>query len=389
MKRSILLIVILLMCSAVVHAKELSVKDYGAIGDGKADETAAFQKAVAATPQGGQIRVPAGKYRINGTLELKMVTLIGADAGSWVGDNPGLPTLLPESTSGPCVRLLASGAVHGLGFEYNWQGKEPSALPACIELAGIGNRVSDCKIFNAWDGIMADGKTNVGRALVQNCFIVDVHNIGVRMTGTWDVSWISKVEVWSPGSKRFLSKGVGFLLGKNDILNLSDCFAFSAQTGYKLVESIEGAKISGVTWATFSNCTSDFCGIGMEVDGAHTISIAGGTHWTHHNGLSIKGKGGQVRISGCEFASNGGAAVDISGGKVVTMAGCQFRRESTSFDAPALRITGGEAIAVSGCVMTSATKALDVDKSLKSVVLTGNVVKENVRPEATPQTPAP
>ena len=63
---------------------ELSVSDFGARGDGKTDDTAAFQSALsAATEQGGKIVVaPAGEYRLNGTLTVPAgVTL----EGGWRG----------------------------------------------------------------------------------------------------------------------------------------------------------------------------------------------------------------------------------------------------------------------------------------------------------------
>ncbi len=44
---------------------ERNVKDFGAVGDGVADERAALEKAIAALPrEGGIVRIPRGKYRI-------------------------------------------------------------------------------------------------------------------------------------------------------------------------------------------------------------------------------------------------------------------------------------------------------------------------------------
>jgi hypothetical protein len=372
--------------AAPQDAPVIDVRSLGAVGDGKADDTAAFERAIALGRQNGQpVRVPRGRYRITRTLELKAQELTGAENAAWVADEVTLPTILPEVPDGPAIRLLGGGAVHGLYFFQDWKGGQPSERPAIIQLAGVGTRVSEVKIQNAWDGISADGKSNVGRALIRDCFLVDIHNVGIRMLGTWDVSWISRVEVWSPASKRFLAHGIGFLIGKNDLLLLSDCFVFSADRGYKFVESVPGSEIRGTMWGSMSNCTADFCGIGIEVDGAHTLSLAGGTYWTHHSGILIHGKGAQVRMSGLEMKSNSGPCIDIQGGSLVAVAGCQLRREMARFVAPTLRITGGETVAVSGCVISSTSTAVEVAEGLTGVVLSGNATRENVpEPPAEP-----
>jgi len=357
----------------------IDVRSLGAAGDGKADDTAAFERAIALGRETGQpVRVPRGRYRITRTLELKAQELTGAETAAWVADEETLPIILPDVPDGPAVRLLGGGSVHGLFFLQEWKDGQPSERPAIIQLAGVGTRVSEVKIMGAWDGISADGKSNVGRALIRDCFLVNIHNVGIRLLGTWDVSWISRVEVWSPASPRFLAKGIGFLLGKNDVLLMSDCFVFSGDRGYKFAESIPGAEIRGVTWGSMANCSADFCGIGVEVEGPHTLSLAGGTYWTHHSGILIHGKGAQVRMSGLEMKSNSGPCIDVQGGSLVAASGCQLRREMEKFVAPALRITGGDAVAVSGCVISSTSSAIEVADGLAGVALSGNAVRENV-----------
>jgi hypothetical protein len=56
----------------------LNVKDYGAQGDGAADDTAAIQAALAACPMGGIVYLPAGAYRTSAPLTIPpAVTLMG------------------------------------------------------------------------------------------------------------------------------------------------------------------------------------------------------------------------------------------------------------------------------------------------------------------------
>src|SRR5688572_6038598 len=63
---------IILLIAGSLHAKDVSVKEAGATGDGKTPDTAAMQKAIdeAATSGGGNVSVPPGKY-LCGTIVLK------------------------------------------------------------------------------------------------------------------------------------------------------------------------------------------------------------------------------------------------------------------------------------------------------------------------------
>lgn len=55
-----------------------SVLDYGAVGDGVTDDTAAFVRAVETMPE-GVLYIPAGRYRIKGFINItRAVSLRGA-----------------------------------------------------------------------------------------------------------------------------------------------------------------------------------------------------------------------------------------------------------------------------------------------------------------------
>ncbi len=367
----------------------VDVRTLGAQGDGIADDTDAFERAITQAQQtlaGAAVHVPPGRYRISRTLTLKSVRLQGATGGAWNSDSMAVPVLTLTNRDEPGLRLDAGGAVHGLMLDTDWGGQPIGPRPPAIELAGVGCRVTETKIWNAWDAILADGKNNVGRALIEKCFIVNVHNTGVRMTGTLDSSWISKVEVWSPGSETFLKQGVGFLLGQNDVLLMSDCFVFKAWRGYRFMDKIPGCAIKGGTWGSMSNCSADYSDKAISVEGTHTVSITGGTYWTHFGALRIEGAGAQVRVSGAELGANGLPAVEILSARAVTLSGCQIRRIMRQFNGPALRITGGH-VAVTGNVIECSSRALDISRKA-SVTLIGNLVKHNLPDDAGVPKPA-
>jgi polygalacturonase len=64
-----------------------SVRDFGARGDGKANDTAAIQAAIDAAPGGGIVRLPAGEY-LSGTLRLKSRLVLQLDADATLLASP-------------------------------------------------------------------------------------------------------------------------------------------------------------------------------------------------------------------------------------------------------------------------------------------------------------
>lgn len=81
----------------------ISVKDFGAIGDGVFDNTAAFQLAInAATVNHSSLFVPAGQYLITSTLSIYTGTIIIGEAGFALTASYG-PTLSSEIIFQPSI----------------------------------------------------------------------------------------------------------------------------------------------------------------------------------------------------------------------------------------------------------------------------------------------
>ncbi len=105
----------------IVPLRGVSVADFGAVGDGKTDATAAFQEAIDRAGETGEaVEVPAGVFLIGGDLEVG----VGVE---FVGEGNAVSVL---TAAGGEARILVAASGTGfrdIGFE---EMKEPIALVA-------------------------------------------------------------------------------------------------------------------------------------------------------------------------------------------------------------------------------------------------------------------
>lgn len=125
-----------------------NVRDFGAVGDGRADDSAAFVAALAAT-RDGALEVPAGRYRLTQVLRFDRggVVLRGAGPGKTVlSIEPTLCDVLGKgSHGGPCGWSWGGGflmAEGGFG-----EGARLATVIAPARRGDRGLRVSDAGAF--------------------------------------------------------------------------------------------------------------------------------------------------------------------------------------------------------------------------------------------------
>ncbi len=110
------LILSLILCSV---AAGQTVRDFGAVGDGKADDTAAFQAAIAA---GKLVRVPAGTYRVSQIRLASGTNLVGEDRVATVILDAGAGGTLVDGSRATVLILdtigsrIANLTIRGRGY---------------------------------------------------------------------------------------------------------------------------------------------------------------------------------------------------------------------------------------------------------------------------------
>ncbi len=367
------------IATAVPAMDMVNVRDTGAVGDGVADDTDAFIKAVRLAREAGQnVYVPKGVYITSRTIVLDQVTLTGPAGTAWPADKDVLPSVRPAHSDGPAFHLLDGGGLAWIDITYG-PDREAQEGDTAVMVSGIGAYISGIRIRYPWDGIMTDGVNNVGRLNFESIFMVSPRNIGVRVTGTWDVPRLHNIEVWNAGpsptspAARGLEEGIGFHLGKNDLIRMTDCFVFAMQHGFLFEDKIEGLEIEGPTWGVMNGCSTDFCGVGIEVRGDHTLSFSGGSLWDHHQGLIVDGAGARVRLSGSEVKSNGAPAVLVREADHVAVTGCSLLRAMEEHAGPAVVLEGGRTVLGANHIEAFGTSVV-IGPEVKAALVNGNTI---------------
>ncbi len=153
----------------------VSVADFGALGDGVRDDTAAFQAALAAALR---VSVPAGRYRITSPLVLgENRTLEGVGQGT---------VLVADGDDFPLIELPAAYASLR---DMRLEGGEIGVLMLGRDGPCVQNALTDLVIWRAKYGLVLDGYDSPDRPCYWNNFdrvlVVKprIHGIWLRRTG--------------------------------------------------------------------------------------------------------------------------------------------------------------------------------------------------------------
>jgi hypothetical protein len=165
----------------------LSVRTYGAVGDGATDDTAAIQAALAACPEGGEVFFPVGIYLISSPLQLKRnQALRGAHAPRWAYDT-GSPSCIQAAANfaGSALVLLQDEELLYGSVGANAPGLNAGPNDQCgmrlQRLTLDGNNVG-----SAVDGVLAIGlirDVQFDQVCVRRVTGTGFHTLGYTRTG--------------------------------------------------------------------------------------------------------------------------------------------------------------------------------------------------------------
>jgi hypothetical protein len=360
------------------RSDHFNVRDFGAVGDGKTDDTRSFQKALDAADEhgGGVVNAPRGNYFFAGHLNVPNAVSL---AGLWESvpahnglRDPGLPKPTDDGTTflvtegagredgAAFITLNTNSTLKGVVLYYPEQSADdiPKPYPWAIAMRGKNPAVLAVEMLNPYNGIEA---TQNERHLIR-----DVHGQplrrGITVDSIYDIGRIENVHFnpwWSVGPKLLewqMANGEAFIFGRSDWQYVFNTFCFGYNVGYKFIRSQAGVCNGNFLGIGADNCRTalvveDCAPYGLLITNGEFVSFQGpdptmvevretnrgsvrfvnGAFWGPCNQIARIAGTGTVGFSDCTFVEWGGEqgsrpAVQARAGTLLVR-GCEFRQD--------------------------------------------------------------
>lgn len=350
------------MAAGAQEASRVSVRDFGARGDGRTDDTAAFRRAFEAVRRsGGTVFAPVGNYLIGGRLVVpERVTLEGIWTAptAWT-QNQGTTLLAVEGAGredGPAfITLHANSVLKGITVFYSDQDpKKVKPYPWCIQGAGGDNMsIVDCLLVNPYQGVDF-GTHPSGRHYIRGLYGQPLRR-GIFVDKCLDVGRIENVHFWpfwswdeKDGIRDWLwQQGEAFIFGRTDWEYVLNTFCFGYRVGYRFLQTKDGAMNGnllgiGADATNIAVLVEQTQPAGLLITNGEFVSFAGNrptevvVNETHS---------GVVQFQNCAFWGPAHQIARIAGTGSVTFSTCNFVEwDRDKKGVPAIELSGGHLV---------------------------------------------
>jgi len=386
-----------LLAAAESQTNVYSVSDFGAKGDGKADDTAAFQKALDTAKEagGGVVYAPRGNYLFNGHLDVPdAVTLKGIwesvpahnglrDGGAAKPTDNGTTFLVTESQGtedGPAfITLHNNSTLKGVVIYYPEQdpAAEPKPYPWAIAMRGKNPAVLAVELLNPYNGIDATRNERhlirdvQGQPLRRGIFVDAIYDIG-RVEDVHFNPW------WSLKPKLFHwqeEHGEAFIFGRSDWEYVFNTFCFGYNAGYKFIKTK-----AGICNGNFLGIGADDCYTAVEVEASAVfgILISNGEFTSFHGPDPTmvrveKENNGSVRFVNCAFWGPCNQIAKIAGHGTVGFSDCTFVQWDRNQENRAAIQADSGSLLVRGCEFQQDKPQIELGENIRRAVISDNL----------------
>jgi len=382
-----------------INAKEAP---YGAVGNGKADDTAAIQRALDDAAKADQaVFLPRGRYLLKGRLNVPPGVVLEGVWRSVPSHNgirdQGLPkptddgtTLLITADSGtedaaPAITLNTNSTLKGVVLYYPDQKTDdvPVAYPWAVAMRGKNPAIVDVELLNPYNGI--DASQNE-RHLIRNVHGQPIRR-GVWIDSIYDIGRVENVHFnpwWSMKPKLFqwqMDNGEAFIFGRTDWQYVHNTFCFGYKVGYRFMESK-----AGVTNGNFLGIGADDCQTAVVVDQSAPfgILITNGEFVSFHGPdptmVRVTGTNrGSVRFVNCAFWGPCSQIAQVGGTGTIGFSDCTFVQWDKAQDGRAAIQASGGTLLVRGCEFREAKAQVELNEGVKKAVISDNVFRGRAR----------
>jgi len=386
-----------LLAAAESQTNVYSVSDFGAKGDGKADDTAAFQKALDTAKEagGGVVYAPRGNYLFNGHLNVPdAVTLKGIwesvpahnglrDGGAAKPTDNGTTFLVTESQGtedGPAfITLHNNSTLKGVVIYYPEQdpAAEPKPYPWAIAMRGKNPAVLAVELLNPYNGIDATRNERhlirdvQGQTLRRGIFADAIYDIG-RVEDVHFNPW------WSLKPKLFhwqQEHGEAFIFGRSDWEYVFNTFCFGYNVGYKFIKTK-----AGICNGNFLGIGADDCYTAVEVEASAVfgILISNGEFTSFHGPDPTmvrveKENNGSVRFVNCAFWGPCNQIAKIAGHGTVGFSDCTFVQWDRNQENRAAIQADSGSLLVRGCEFQQDKPQIELGEDIRRAVISDNL----------------
>ncbi|CAB4120955.1 Pectate lyase superfamily protein [uncultured Caudovirales phage] len=291
----------------------LNVKDYGAIGNGLADDTAAIQATIGAAnilPNGANIYFPPGTYIVSASINFPTTgsTLLKVSGD---GDSSVIQRASTFLSGSLFIAATTSNKLEICGLKFVNSYAVTSGASIHINNRSFVN-IHDITIWDGWDGILIDG-TESTSIIIDSISCYQASNIQYNSIITIN-GHVANILI----NNSILSAQNGLTLGTQitygirilgcDGIQVSNCF-IAAKTGI----SVEGNNGNTLNFLYVNNCIVDGCAnTGVQLIGVSTANvydmirfegchIVPGVQTTTTKGVIISGSCDNVQFRDCDI----------------------------------------------------------------------------------------